>query len=215
LTICGDFAEFPGAQRRFLVEIDLSGVQGSLPTGTGLSGSLNLRLVRLPSTLIEIPGDFFRDCVRLVHVSLHECDHLKSIGRNAFGWCIKLSGVSIPPSCRNILLSTTGVQALDLRGGAPRVVEVLSCAWLEKLYLPANGIERLRCDFCPRLWRMSLGRVAERAWALAVRQSEVRYLSVCGSTVEDGASACVFLNASIFGEVTALGRRNGRPALAP
>jgi hypothetical protein len=215
LAVRGDFVEFPEAQRRFLVEIDLSGVHGSLLAGASLAGSLNLKRVRLPSTLIQIPGGFFRGCVRLMHVNLEECDGLEVIGSGAFQWCLKLSRVSIPPSCKHIGLSGTAVLALDLRGCASQVVEVTNCAWLVKLDLLAGGVRELLCHFCPRLSRMSLGRVAGYGWTLTVRPSEVRYLSRCGAGVENSVSACAFLCASVFGEVTALGRREGRPALAP
>jgi hypothetical protein len=218
VTVRGEVVEFSEAQRRFLVEIDLSGVQGSLPTGAGLSGSLNLKLVRLPSALVEIPGRFFWNRVRLSQVNLGECDHLGAIGSFAFRGCLKLRNVSISPCCRHVGLGMSAVLGLDLRGGAPQVVEVTDCAWLEKLNLPAGGVGELRCDFCPRLRCMSLGWVAPRGegvWAMTIRLSEVRYPSRRTAGGDDGVSACAFLRASVFGEVTALGRRETRPALAP
>jgi hypothetical protein len=105
------------------VEIDLSRVC-SLQAGDGLAGSLNLKLARLASALLEISVRLFSDCVRLEHMNLHEGDRRESIGRGASKSCLRLSSVSIPPSCRHIGLGGTWARALRSSNAHPRDLPV-------------------------------------------------------------------------------------------
>ncbi len=84
------------------------------------SGCSNLRRIKLPDSITEIPEEEFNNCSALTSVTIP--DSVTSIGSYAFSGCSSLTSVTIPDSVTNI-------------GGSA----FLGCSSLESMTLPFIG----------------------------------------------------------------------------
>jgi hypothetical protein len=64
--------------------------------GSALSGSVSLRMIVLPASLVEIEEFAFEDCIGLEECSIHRNAILVKIGREAFARCFCLRSFYVP-----------------------------------------------------------------------------------------------------------------------
>jgi hypothetical protein len=204
-----------GGHRKWLASIDLSGLEG-LPSGWTLHDCPFLQSVLLPGNLLEVPVKFFRGCLTLVSVNLHECSVLQRIGEYAFEDCVKLRRVELPASVRSVDFRLSGIEDLDVRGAVAESAWVGNCANLRRLVL-GSGHERGNWDLCPSLRRVTFGRLCYDSTDedCASVLGEVRFLAPCCPTeiYPPGLLACLS-RAVVLAELGALAGQPGRPLLA-
>jgi hypothetical protein len=212
LSVTGGLRSIPSASRRFLLEVDLSALD-ALPDAFTLGGCLFLERVRLPLALERLPNEFFCCCDSLSWVNLAECCQLAVIGDGAFLGCLSLSEMVIPSACSEASLRGCGVRRLDLRYCVASWIDIKRCGRLEELRLPRRFVS-LEGSLNAMLTRVTMGDLPPGEdpdvfdW---VRLAYVRYM----------ASSCQwfwgidvgFADASVFGEVGAVGGRCTCPAL--
>jgi hypothetical protein len=208
----------------FLRELDLRELalnaefaDGRLPHSCRLQNWGFLEFVELPLGLRRLKSFFFRGCTRLRGLNLGSLTSLEFIGWEVFAGCFALRELSFPPQwagidCGEGMLLGCGVLSLDL-SEIPSVCGIADSFCLDGASCLENLIVHRRVTPSGRgLWALrslTLGR-AEFACG---RPSQIRFTSMIGGCAASFAAGIA--NSVVFGEVSALGARESRPALLP
>jgi hypothetical protein len=144
-------------------------------------------------------------------VNTGELGALQTIGNEVFLYCLKLREVEIPTQCREAILSTSGIQMLDLRAVRCDSVMLFNCVQLKKVVLPHAFRGSIEMHGTVSLTSITIGDFGGTGRFDPVSPRQMRFLAYrCPFS---SALSVAFSRMRLFGEIAAASRRLGSPSL--